>query len=395
MDRKDIPGTTAPAQPAVDKGGRPSDWSSHGGRFRTPLAHKLVLAVSNWLNTRGLKQSDKKAVARAIAEIATVKPFNKYTKQSLRIRFYEAMKREPPPTEPRDQYACRLQEFGESPDASYAFADRLIEICTVKHPRLGLDHIAKMFNYVMRTPKLRKDQSKIEWLKREANRLDEDLPSRSIRQRDMESSPALKAIQAALRDGLSGVGEIADRVGITRRTAQDYLVFMADDEVGMAVRLKHGRYGPPQKGAAAYVRPGEAVWKVLEIGPASPKEIQTRTGLTKEQVAQSLHWFWKKAKQIRRPEPNLYSLPGPGITDHVYAWEAFMDALRSGKKSMPEVVKITGKNRPELWTAFRTHLEPDGLVKHAGYRSGHAVRPGFRGRVAVFELTAKGRRERP
>jgi hypothetical protein len=375
-----------------DKGGRPSDWTINNGQDRTPLGHDLYVSVTEFLKTAGLKQSDKGAVRRAIAEIRTKPPFDDYGTEALRDAFYAVSKASAPPTEPRDQYACRLQEFSESPDASYALADRLIAICTVKHPQLGLDYVARMFKKVTRIRRLRKPQSKVEWLKNAADMLDNPVPRYPIRPWDNDSNANIEAIGAALRDRLSGVDEIADRTGIKPRTTQELLAFMANDEVGMAARLKHGRYGPPQEGAGAYVRPGEAILKALEIGPASPKEIQIRTGLTEEQVTAGIHWLWKRAKQIKRPEPNLYSLPGPGITDHVYAYEAFMDALRSGKKCMPEVEEITGKNRPELWTAFRTHLEPDGLVKHAGYRSGHAVRPGFRGRVAVFGLTAKGKR---
>jgi hypothetical protein len=99
----------------------------------------LVLAVSDWLNRRGLKQNDKKAVARAVAEIGTAEPFKTH-KKSLRRRFYEAVKAEPPQPDPRDLYASRLREFGCPPEASYALADRLIAICTVKHPQLGLDY---------------------------------------------------------------------------------------------------------------------------------------------------------------------------------------------------------------------------------------------------------------
>jgi hypothetical protein len=46
----------------------------------------------------------------------------------------------------------------------------------------------------------------------------------------------------------------------------------------------------------------------------------------------------------------------------------------------------------ELWAALRRRLFPDGIAKRAGFRSGHDVRPGFRGRVAVFALTGQGRR---
>jgi hypothetical protein len=90
-------------------------------------------------------------------------------------------------------------------------------------------------------------------------------------------------------------------------------------------------------------------------------------------------------------KPDLYALPGAAPVPHIYAHDAIVLALDSGKKSMPELVEITGKNRAELWAALRRRLFPDGIAKRAGFRSGHDVRPGFRGRVAVLALTAKGR----
>jgi hypothetical protein len=371
-------------------------WGGKAGL--TAAAYELVCAINDILQAMGKASSDRKAVDRAIDQLQSVEErYRKRKHATLRRTYFRYKDAGPPapgahPIDLRNQQVVLLQKWGESPDGSYALADRLIALCTVKHRHLGLDYIGEMFKHVTQVRRLRKPQSKVEWLKHAADQLDNPRPFYPIRPWDMGSNANMEAVSGALHDGLSGVGEIAGRTGIKLRTTQELLAFMASPGVGKAVRLKHGRYGPPQEGAANYVRSGEAVLKVLERGPASREEIRIRANLTEGQATGAIHWLWRRANKIVRPEPNLYSLPAPGLKDHVYAYEAFMSALLSGKKCMPEVEEITGKTRPELWAAFRSHLRPDDLVKHVGFRSGPAVRPGFRGRVAVFELTAKGRK---
>src|SRR5437867_3503021 len=66
-----------------------------------------------------------------------------------------------------------------------------------------------------------------------------------------------------LRIGITGVQNIAAARGIKPRTAQEILAFMTI--TGDAVRLRHGHYGPPQEGAAAYTAPGKLILKALEV----------------------------------------------------------------------------------------------------------------------------------
>jgi hypothetical protein len=47
-----------------------------------------------------------------------------------------------------------------------------------------------------------------------------------------------------------------------------------------------------------------------------------------------------------------YALAG-SASPHVYARDAITDALRSGKKTMPELIAATGKNYGEIWQALR------------------------------------------
>jgi hypothetical protein len=376
---------------AAKSGGRTPDWTIDKGRVRTQQGHNFYISINELLTAWGLKQSDKGALRRAIAELHSKPPYNEYELEALRVAYYALSKASPPPPDPRDHLISELQKFGMAPDASVALADRLIDICTVKIPFLGLDYVVRMISHVKRTRRLRTGESKIQWLKSAAERLDNPKPRFPIRPWDQASNANIEATKSALHDGLTAIDEIAARTGIKHRTQQELLCFLQD--IGEARRFKHGGYGPPQEGAPDYVRTGEVVLKVLESGPASPEKIQLCGNLTEAQATGAIHWLWKKAKKIRRPEPNLYSLPGPGVTDHVYAHDAMLGALVLGKKSMPEIETITGKNQKELWAGYRRRLRPEGLAKQVGFLSGSDVRPGFRGRVAVFALTAKGRRQ--
>jgi hypothetical protein len=349
----------------------------------------LVLRINELCKAHGWASNDRGAVRSVIAKIRAEPPYSGHTDEQLRQGFYAASKALPPPAEPRDQLISSLQKLGAPFEASRALVDRLIPIVTINIPFLGLPYIDLMFDHVRRARRLRTALSKVEWLERAADKLESNRPSYPIRPWDQASNVSIELIKTALRDGLSSVDEIAAHTRIKRRTAQELLAFMASN--GDAVRKRHGLYGPPQESAAAYVRPGEATLKILERGPASPAEIRERAGLTKAQVAGAVHWLWKKAGKIKRLRPNLYALPGAAPVPHVYARDAIINALRSGRKSVPELITITGKNRGEIWAALR-RLRADGIIEQVGFRNGHAVRPGFRGRVAVFALTPKGRR---
>lgn len=375
---------------AGKSGGHPGTWAKNG--TRTVLGHRLVLLVDAYLKAHGLLQNAKGAVRAAITEIRAndAQTWKVYEFEDMRRGFYTAKKLPPPPIEPRDHLISELQKFGMSPDAAVILADRLITICTIKIPFLGFDYIVAMIDHVKRARRLRTDESKAQWFERAAGQLDSPKPRFPIRPWDEASNANIEATKSALLDGLTAIDEIAARTGIKHRTQQELLCFLQD--IGEARRLEHGYYGPPGEGAADYMRPGEAVLKVLESGPASPKEIGIRANLTEAQTTAAIHWLWKEARQIVRPEPNLYSLPGPGLTDHVFAHDAMLLALLLGKKSMSELETITGKNQKELWAGFRRHLRPNGLVEQVAFLSGSDVRPGFRGRIALYALTAKGRR---
>jgi hypothetical protein len=369
---------------ATKSGGRPGVWAIEAGRIRTPLGHNLVLLV-----TDGLKAHGQGALRRVLAELRTKPPYNGWELEQLRQGYYTASKASPPATDPRDQWLSDLQRWGRPPEASRALVDRLIAIVTHRLPYLGLAYVGQMFDHVTRVRRLSTGQRKIEWLERAAAKLESDRPSYPIRPWDQGSNANIELIKAALGRGLTSIGDIAARTGIKPRTVQDLLVFLNSN--GDVVRYQHGHYIAPQEGVAAYVPPGEAILRILESKPATPAKLRARTGLNKAQVAGALHWLWKRAGKIVRLRPGLYALPGTAPVPHIYARDAIMIALRSGKKSVPELITVTGKNRGEIWAALR-RLCANGMVEQVGFRSGHAVRRGFRGRVAMVALTAKGRR---
>jgi len=185
-----------------------------------------------------------------------------------------------------------LRGWGASADLATSLVERLISICTVKIPILGLDYIALMLKHVKRARRLRTGQRKIQWFEHAAEQLESPKPRFPTRPWDEASNANIEATKSALHDGLTAIDEIAARTGIKHRTQQELLCFLED--IGEARRLDHGHYGPPEEGAADYVRPGEVVLKVLESGPASPEEIRFRAAaaghhLTEEQVTAAVH----------------------------------------------------------------------------------------------------------
>ncbi len=371
------------------RGGKRSGAGRKGKRHRNA---DLVSTIRTELKTIGAADESPKLVRSVVRDICLRDPtFCErlgLEEQSIVRAYFKHRNTPSPPTEPRDQWISDLGKWGESPEASRALVDRWIAIVTIKLPNLGLAYLTRMFAHVKCARRLRTGQSKIERLKRAADNLESDRPY-PLRPWDQGSKENIELIKSALRNGLTDVQEIADHTGIKPRTTQELLAFMAN--VGDAVRLRHGHYGPAREGATNSTPPGKVILRLLEDGPASSADLRARGNLSEAQVFGALHRLVNITGQVVRLKPDLYALPGAAAVPHVYAHDAIILALRSGKKSMPELIEITDKNRAELWAALRRRLLPDGLVKQVGFRSGHAVRPGFRGRVAVFALIKRGR----
>jgi hypothetical protein len=347
-----------------------------------------VLSVEAYLKAHGLAQSARGAVIAAITEIRTTDPetWGDYEFEDMRRGFYTANKLPPPPVDKRDQFISALQEWTGSLDASRTLVDRLIAIVTRKFPFLGFSYIDQLFNHVTHSRRIRTGPMRTEWFERAADALESERPRFPIRPWDKASSFSIDLIKTALRDGLTNKDEIAARTGLKPRTVQELLAFM--HRVGEAKRERWGHYAPPETAGLDYVRPEKAILSAIAAGADSPEQIRARTGLSKSQVQGALHVLKKRGKIVLTAY-GRYAEAGTA-SPHIYTKHLIVDALRGGAKIVSEIVAAVGRNRGDVNAAIQG-LKADGIVKRIGWRSGHAVRPGFRGRVAVFELTAKGR----
>jgi hypothetical protein len=172
------------------------------------------------------------------------------------------------------------------------------------------------------------------------------------------------------------VSDIAAVAGIKLRTCQDLLVSMnASKDI---VRVANGEYALPAEDIVGYVPPSIAIINVLTDGPATPAELCARTCKSKSQIAGALNWLWKHSK-IVRIRPNLWGLPGTA-PPYIIARDAIIEALRSGSKTVPELVTATGKNRGAIWQALRRLKAEDLLIE------AYLIHPGRRGYQAAFAL---------
>jgi hypothetical protein len=348
-----------------------------------------VLLVEAYLEARGLAQSARGAVIAAITEIRATEPktWQNYEFEVVRRGFYTAKKLPPPPVNPRDQFISRLQEWGGSTDASRILVDRLIAIVTHKLPLLGLAYIDHMFSHVTHSRRLRRGAMRFEWFERAADALDSERPRFPIRPWDKASNAAIDLIKSALRDGLTSKDEIAARAGLKPRTVQDLLAFMHG--IGEAKREKWGHYVLPEKAAIDYVRPEKAVLNAMAAGADTPKQIRALTGKSEAQITGALHVLKKRGKIVPTAY-GRYAVAGTA-SPYTYTKHLIVDELRGGAKTVREIMAVTGRNRGDVNAAIQG-LKADGIVRRIDWRSGHTVRPGFRGRIAVLALTAKGRR---
>jgi hypothetical protein len=98
-------------------------------------------------------------------------------------------------------------------------------------------------------------------------------------------------------------------------------------------------------------------------------------------VSAALHRL-HNAGSIVLTKPGKYALAG-SASPHVYARDAITDALRSGKKTMPELIAATGKNYGEIWQALRRMGDKREVIRVAR-----------RGQIVAFALPGAGRAPR-
>jgi len=136
------------------------------------------------------------------------------------------------------------------------------------------------------------------------------------------------------------------------------------------------------KGISNHVPADKAILHALGMGPQrSCAELRAKTGKSEGAVHAALHRL-RKAGSIVLTKRGRYALPG-SASPHVYARDAITDALRSGKKTMPELIAATGKNYGEIWQALRRLEAKRGVIQVAS-----------RGELVAFALPANQRRRR-
>jgi predicted Rossmann fold nucleotide-binding protein DprA/Smf involved in DNA uptake len=141
-----------------------------------------------------------------------------------------------------------------------------------------------------------------------------------------------------LSKGQATKDEIVAGTGLSPTTTQNLLVSLVRAE--QIVRVGIARYALPAEGLAGHVSTEAAIFDVLSAGPTSPAELRARTGKGAGEIAGGLHRLKKAGKIIltKRGMYSLYSLASTGAR-HVYAKEAIDDALRSGPKTVRELVR--------------------------------------------------------
>jgi hypothetical protein len=265
-----------------------------------------------------------------------------------------------------------LQKWGIPPEEARGLVIRLIAMATDAQKR---SYVGQLFAYVdARRTWTRK--RKANFVRRAVNKME----ANPLRWPPLQegSDRSVKAILAVLNKGPATKAEIVVATGLNAITVQNYLICMCSD--GEIMRVGFGRYALPTESLvlARRVPPAEAILNALANGSVTPAEIRVRTGLSKAQVAGSLHVL-KKRRKVVLTDYGKYALPGTA-TPHVYTKDAIDEALQSGSKTVPEFMKLTGKNRGEIWAALRRKKVKGEVVQ------AYLVYPGRRGYLAAFAL---------
>jgi predicted Rossmann fold nucleotide-binding protein DprA/Smf involved in DNA uptake len=222
---------------------------------------------------------------------------------------------------------------------------------------------------------------KINWLRDRIDRLaanpnDWPIPLRR-RGKPNETAAKIESYLAKQPEKRAHKRDIIAALKIPSTTAQQTLCSLV--RAGRIVRIVPGVYGLPMEGVAPYIPADKAILDALSKGgQLSCAELRAKTGKSVGAVNAALHRL-HHAGSIILTKRGKYALTG-SASPHVYARGAIIDALRSGKKTMPELIAATGKNYGEIWQALR-RLEAKGdiiRVAHRGQRVAFAL-PSARG----------------
>jgi hypothetical protein len=313
------------------------------------------LLVLEWREEK--RKDPNKSDGDIIAALRTRLPWQKWSQDTLRRKLPIARQHHgdnPPPiaakstdgpaieVRERDQWQSLLQKYGLSPEEACDLVNLLITRAGAVH---RLAYLGQLFVFVRRRLWWSRER-KVAWLRRAAEEMEHRWP---VMQRG--SGKTFRVILDAIRDGCETKKEIVAATGLGAPNVSTHVMSMCRD--GDIVCIGRGRYAWPKEGLPRYVPMAEAILKALaEIGrPATVPEIQARAGLRENQGHSTLYGLRKRGKVIMI-KPGVYALPGAGVP-FVPTKDAINEALRSGSKSLPEIVAITGKTRDATWRALR------------------------------------------
>jgi biotin operon repressor len=384
--------------------GRPSIWAGVAGQA-------LVLAVNDRLEAAGWVRTDNKAVRKVIQDLCKSEPYRRLSEPGLRTAYYRARRihgDSPGPiaaeqsTAPqsaegtnkvaldaatRERWLCMLQKWGKatkrhpsllSAQEAGEIVNRLIAVSSHWHAYLDqlFVHMDRRIHW--------NGRQKIKWLlfvidRLAANPLDWPIPI-SRRGRPDVTAGRIETYLANAPAKRAHKRDIVSALAIPGTTGQTTLCSM--ERAGRIVRVGNGIYALPMKGVscAPYIPADKAILDALgKGGQRNCAELRAETGKSEGAVHAALHRL-RNAGSIVLTKRGRYALAG-SAPPHVYARDAISDALRSGKKAMPELIAATGKNRGEIWAALR-RLEAKGRV----------IQVALRGQLIAFALSANQRR---
>ena len=362
-----------------------------GKGHRTAAGHKFVCSVNASLKAHGWPRDNPKAVRLVIGELHDNDPaYRTYAEETLRVAYYRAAASPAPlPTEEdrwmllQDRWTSLLIEWGKetkrhptiiSAQQASEIVNRLSAV-TPPYRRADLDqlfvHMERRIHW--------NGRQKIKWLQSAIARLaanpsDWPIPI-SRRGRPDIIAVRIETYLANTPGKCAHKRDIVAGLSIPSTTTQTTLCSL--ERARRIVRVANGVYGLPTKDVSAYVTAPKAILDALgRGGQRSCAELRAETGKSEGAVHAALHRL-RNAGSIVLTKRGRYALAG-SAPPHVYARDAISVALRSGKKTMPELIAATGKNRGEIYAALR-RLEAKGRVKQ--------VAP--RGQRVAFALSAK------
>jgi hypothetical protein len=365
--------------------GRPSIWAGVAGQA-------LVLAVNDRLEAAGWVRTDNKAVRKVIQDLCKSEPYRRLSEPGLRTAYYRARRIHGDSPGPiaaeqsmapqsaegtnkvaldaatRERWLCMLQKWGKatkrhpsllSAQEAGEIVNRLIAVSSHWHAYLDqlFVHMDRRIHW--------NGRQKIKWLlfvidRLAANPLDWPIPI-SRRGRPDVTAGRIETYLANAPAKRAHKRDIVSALAIPGTTGQTTLCSM--ERAGRIVRVGNGVYALPMEGVscAPYIPADKAILDALgKEGQRNCAELRAETGKSEGAVHAALHRL-HNAGSIVLTERGRYALAG-SAPPHVYTRDAISDALRSGKKTIPELIAATGKNYGEIWAALR-RLEAKGRVK--------------------------------